>query len=250
MKRVKAGKKPGADNPRGKHLAGATAKEQRQYEAVLKSIRASGRYKGREKEVAARTVRARRNPTFEQMYRGEAGPALKAFADAVFYYAGTSKKTTDDRMYLVDKGLDAGVAPPRLKRLLAKSIGQKTANRLVNMRVLQRSRKNPYYLVTGKKREPRKTRDLIVLKADKAKDALARGKQLYAGKGYTGMKAIKQRNPDLDTGGIDKLPHVQRSAAQNVSMRWRLRDPDLTQRDVRYHLNADKTVSVFIQGAE
>lgn len=46
-------------NPKGKHLAGATAKQQKQYEAILKSIKASGRYKGREKEVAARTVRAR-----------------------------------------------------------------------------------------------------------------------------------------------------------------------------------------------
>ena len=46
-------------NPKGKHLAGATAKQQRQYEAILKSIKKSGRYKGREKEVAARTVRAR-----------------------------------------------------------------------------------------------------------------------------------------------------------------------------------------------
>jgi len=52
----------GRRNPGRKHLAGATAKQQRQYESILKSIKKSGRYKGREKEVAARTVRARQNP--------------------------------------------------------------------------------------------------------------------------------------------------------------------------------------------
>lgn len=50
--------------PNRKHLPGATAKQQRQYEDILKAARKSGRYKGREKEVAARTVRAmaKRNP--------------------------------------------------------------------------------------------------------------------------------------------------------------------------------------------
>src|SRR6266542_1219672 len=70
-------------NPKGKHLAGATAKQQRQYEAILKSIKKSGRYKGREKEVAARTVRARakalnpvrrkvRNKYIDLVIRGQA----------------------------------------------------------------------------------------------------------------------------------------------------------------------------------
>lgn len=58
-----------AKNPRGKHLPKASAKYQRMYEDVLKSAKASGRYKGREKEVAARTVRAaqaraKKNPRY------------------------------------------------------------------------------------------------------------------------------------------------------------------------------------------
>lgn len=43
--------------PKGKHVAGVGAEEQRMYEHVLESAKKSGRYKGRAKEVAARTVR-------------------------------------------------------------------------------------------------------------------------------------------------------------------------------------------------
>jgi hypothetical protein len=42
--------------PGTKHLRGATAKEQRQYEHIKKSAQHSGRYGRRAKEVAARTV--------------------------------------------------------------------------------------------------------------------------------------------------------------------------------------------------
>jgi hypothetical protein len=42
--------------PKGKHLRGATSKEQRQYEHIKKSAKKSGRYGKRAKEVAARTV--------------------------------------------------------------------------------------------------------------------------------------------------------------------------------------------------
>jgi len=42
--------------PGKKHLRGATKKEQRQYEHIKKSAQRSGRYGGRAKEVAARTV--------------------------------------------------------------------------------------------------------------------------------------------------------------------------------------------------
>ena len=42
--------------PKGKHLVGATAKEQRQYEHIKESAEKSGRYGKRAKEVAARTV--------------------------------------------------------------------------------------------------------------------------------------------------------------------------------------------------
>lgn len=42
--------------PRGKHLRGVSKKEQREYEHIKRSAQKSGRYKGRAKEVAARTV--------------------------------------------------------------------------------------------------------------------------------------------------------------------------------------------------
>jgi hypothetical protein len=42
--------------PGKKHLRGATAKEQRQYEHIKNSAQRSGRYGKRAKEVAARTV--------------------------------------------------------------------------------------------------------------------------------------------------------------------------------------------------
>ena len=42
--------------PGHKHLRGASAKEQRQYEHILESAKEEGRYGKRAKEVAARTV--------------------------------------------------------------------------------------------------------------------------------------------------------------------------------------------------
>ncbi len=42
--------------PEKKHLRGASAKEQRQYEHIKESAQKSGRYGKRAKEVAARTV--------------------------------------------------------------------------------------------------------------------------------------------------------------------------------------------------
>jgi hypothetical protein len=42
--------------PGRKHLKGVGKKEQRQYEHILDSARKEGRYGGRAKEVAARTV--------------------------------------------------------------------------------------------------------------------------------------------------------------------------------------------------
>ena len=42
--------------PEGKHLRGVGSKEQRQYEHIKESAEKSGRYGGRAKEVAARTV--------------------------------------------------------------------------------------------------------------------------------------------------------------------------------------------------
>jgi hypothetical protein len=42
--------------PKGKHLRGASSKEQRQYEHIKKKAQKSGSYGKRAKEVAARTV--------------------------------------------------------------------------------------------------------------------------------------------------------------------------------------------------
>jgi hypothetical protein len=42
--------------PGKKHVRGVSTKEQRQYEHIKKSAEESGRYGGRAKEVAARTV--------------------------------------------------------------------------------------------------------------------------------------------------------------------------------------------------
>lgn len=42
--------------PGRKHLKGVSDKEQRQYEHIKESAERSGRYEGREEEVAARTV--------------------------------------------------------------------------------------------------------------------------------------------------------------------------------------------------
>jgi hypothetical protein len=42
--------------PKGKHLQGVSAKEQRQYEHIKESAEKSGRYGKRATEVAARTV--------------------------------------------------------------------------------------------------------------------------------------------------------------------------------------------------
>jgi hypothetical protein len=42
--------------PEKQHLQGVSEKEQRQYEHIKKEAKKEGRYRGREKEVAARTV--------------------------------------------------------------------------------------------------------------------------------------------------------------------------------------------------
>jgi len=42
--------------PQERHVRGVGPKEQREYEHIVESAKQSGRYEGREKEVAARTV--------------------------------------------------------------------------------------------------------------------------------------------------------------------------------------------------
>jgi hypothetical protein len=42
--------------PEKKHVRGVSDKEQRQYEHIKEEAKKEGRYRGREKEVAARTV--------------------------------------------------------------------------------------------------------------------------------------------------------------------------------------------------
>jgi hypothetical protein len=46
----------GEEMPGKRHVRGVGPKEQRQYEHILESARKEGRYGGRAKEVAARTV--------------------------------------------------------------------------------------------------------------------------------------------------------------------------------------------------
>jgi hypothetical protein len=46
----------GLEMPDKKHLRGVNEKEQRQYERIKEEAKKEGRYRGREKEVAARTV--------------------------------------------------------------------------------------------------------------------------------------------------------------------------------------------------
>lgn len=92
-----------------------------------------------------RVQRRKHNPnaTFAQMLRGDAGYAAKRFAESVMDYARANYPTTEDKMRLVDAGLDAGASPMVIKRLLGKKLGAKTAARLVNARVQQRTRRNP-----------------------------------------------------------------------------------------------------------
>ncbi len=47
--------------PQGKHLRGASRKQQRQYEHIKQSAQRSGRYGKRAKEVATRTVMKQRS---------------------------------------------------------------------------------------------------------------------------------------------------------------------------------------------
>ena len=53
---MKKSTKTKSTSRRGKGVPGATAKEQRQYEHIKESAQKEGRYGGRAKEVAARTV--------------------------------------------------------------------------------------------------------------------------------------------------------------------------------------------------
>lgn len=64
-------------NPKGKHLRGATAKQERQYEHILESAKKYHRYGKRKKEVAARTVR-KRNPTIDAAERSALQKAIEA----------------------------------------------------------------------------------------------------------------------------------------------------------------------------
>ena len=101
----------------------------------------------RKRSAAAKknATRKKANPTYTaaQMLRGDAGYAARRFAESVMDYARANYPTTEDKMRLVDAGLDAGASPMVIKRLLGKKLGAKTAARLVNARVQQRTRRNP-----------------------------------------------------------------------------------------------------------
>lgn len=100
------------------------------------------------------------------------------------------------------------------------------------------ARRNPRYLVTAKQKIVRDV-DLGILEDKSAAKALNRAKGLYAGKGYTGMKA-KRRNPGLTQSQIDALPFLQRNKLENEMMRYRLRGESVPSAV----LNADSTVSL------
>jgi hypothetical protein len=63
--------------PGKKHLRGATAKEQRQYEHIKESAQKSGRYGKRAKEVAARTVMKQRSERRGSSSRSRSGGSRK-----------------------------------------------------------------------------------------------------------------------------------------------------------------------------
>lgn len=56
--------------PKGRHLRGASSKQQRQYEHIKESAERSGRYGKRAKEVAARTVMKQRSKKGKTRRRG------------------------------------------------------------------------------------------------------------------------------------------------------------------------------------
>src|SRR5215467_9931492 len=64
----------GRKNPRGRHLAGASAKEQRQYEHILRSELDRGASLQAAKRIAAATVNARRGDKRNPYYTVEAIP--------------------------------------------------------------------------------------------------------------------------------------------------------------------------------
>jgi hypothetical protein len=59
--------------PEKKHLRGASAKEQRQYEHILEDAKEEGRYGKRAKEVAARTVMKEHKERGHEPHRTSSG---------------------------------------------------------------------------------------------------------------------------------------------------------------------------------
>jgi hypothetical protein len=70
--------------PGRKHLRGASAREQRQYEHILESAKEEGRYGKRAKEVAARTVMKRHGEEGHKPHRSSttSSPGRKKSAAA------------------------------------------------------------------------------------------------------------------------------------------------------------------------
>lgn len=88
-------------NPRGKHLPGLAGKFQRMYEEILHAARKAKRYPGREKEVAARTVRKaagkgkKHNPTAKDLYKQFRGKPVTRISAPVNAAAGTPSKVAE-----------------------------------------------------------------------------------------------------------------------------------------------------------
>jgi len=141
-------------NPKGKHLAGATAKQQRQYEHILESAKEYGRYGKRKKEVAARTVRKRQNKSGKgKQALKTTGRALKKVASSVLgagsQILGAGSKALNPKRRVKAKKKRAGrhasraihsAKAPTKHRARASSIGHKVAKK-ISLRSVAKTRK-------------------------------------------------------------------------------------------------------------
>ncbi len=149
-------------NPKGKHLPGLPAKAQREYEKILKSAKASGRYKGREKEVAARTVRKQYGPNphgmSEKAWKAEENKWRKSIA--AYRAKGWTFQQIKDRLWLaygltLDKlesekatfvhlfgrgGFTLDLVPPLERRRMASKAKKQNPKRKKNKTIIKAKR--------------------------------------------------------------------------------------------------------------
>lgn len=80
--------------PQGKHLRGASAKEQRQYEHILEGSKKEGRYGKRAKEVAARTVMKQHGEEGHPTHSSSSGGRSGSGSSSSRRGTGTRSRTT------------------------------------------------------------------------------------------------------------------------------------------------------------